>query len=127
MDELVGLTKGLAHKTRLRILNLLRRQALCVCELRNILNLNQSNASQHLNKLKRAGLIEGEKRAQWKYYSLKEEILTRYSFLNLMLEEDFTGCYLLRKDINRLERYNKSDLDCKTLDEADIFEENRAE
>ncbi len=61
--------KALADPNRLRILNLLHEQTLCVCDLENILNLNQSNLSRHLATLRHAGMVSAEKKALFTYYS----------------------------------------------------------
>ena len=120
MIELVELVKALSHENRLRILNLLRKQTLCVCELRNILDLNQSNASRHLNKLKQVGLINYEKKAQWIYYRLNSEMIADYSFIESLLERELDGIEPFRTDIERLNLYNQSKVDCENLDEATI-------
>lgn len=62
--------KALADKTRLHMLALLHREELCVCELVAILDMSQPGISQHLRKLKQAGLVKERKTAQWVYYSL---------------------------------------------------------
>jgi ArsR family transcriptional regulator len=61
--------KALADTNRLRILNLLHERTLCVCDLEAILELNQSNLSRHLAKLKQAGLVNARKKALFTYYS----------------------------------------------------------
>jgi ArsR family transcriptional regulator len=61
--------KALADANRIRIMNLLHDQTLCVCDLEAILSLNQSNLSRHLAKLKHAGLVRAEKKALFTYYS----------------------------------------------------------
>jgi len=61
--------KALADPNRIRILNLLHDQTLCVCDLEAVLALNQSNLSRHLSKLKHAGLVRSEKKALFTYYS----------------------------------------------------------
>jgi ArsR family transcriptional regulator, arsenate/arsenite/antimonite-responsive transcriptional repressor len=63
--------KALADPNRLRILNLLHEQTLCVCDLEAILELNQSNLSRHLSKLKQAGIVTAQKKALFTYYSRK--------------------------------------------------------
>ena len=64
--------KALADQNRLRILNLLDSRALCVCDLEAILELNQSNLSRHLSKLKQAGIVSAQKKALFTYYSRKK-------------------------------------------------------
>jgi ArsR family transcriptional regulator len=63
--------KALADTNRLRILNLLQDQTLCVCDLEAILELNQSNLSRHLSRLKQAGIVSAQKKALFTYYSRK--------------------------------------------------------
>ncbi|MFW6238200.1 MAG: ArsR family transcriptional regulator, partial [Halanaerobiales bacterium] len=41
--ELIEILKALAHENRLRILNLLRKQPLCVCEIKTLMGIGQSN------------------------------------------------------------------------------------
>jgi ArsR family transcriptional regulator len=67
--EISEVLKAIADPNRLRILNLLQDRTLCVCDLENILNLNQSNLSRHLATLRHAGLVAAEKRALFTYYS----------------------------------------------------------
>lgn len=62
--------KLLADRTRLTILTLLRERELCVCEIVEVLETTQPNISQHLRKLKDAGLVSEARRGQWVYYSL---------------------------------------------------------
>lgn len=71
----VMVLKALADKTRLRILSLLAVQSLCVCELTEILALSQPAVSQHLRRLKDAGLVGEDKRKQWVYYELRKETI----------------------------------------------------
>ncbi len=63
--------KALADPNRLRILNLLHEKTLCVCDLEAILDLNQSNLSRHLSRLKQAGIVDAQKKALFTYYSRK--------------------------------------------------------
>lgn len=53
--------KTLGHPTRVRIVELLREGERCVCEIMAELGLEQSNVSQHLAILKRAGLVASRK------------------------------------------------------------------
>lgn len=69
--ELAEIFKALADPNRLRILNLLGDQSLCVCDLEEILKLQQSNLSRHLAKLKQAGLVSGRKLGVFMHYERK--------------------------------------------------------
>lgn len=70
MDEMITILKLLADRTRLTILTLLKDGERCVCDLADILQTTQPNISQHLRKLKDAGLVQESRRGQWAYYSL---------------------------------------------------------
>lgn len=62
--------KLLGDRTRLTILALLKERELCVCEIVEIIGMSQPNVSQHLRKLKSAGLVRENRKGQWIYYSL---------------------------------------------------------
>jgi len=53
IDMKTRLLKALANETRLKILKLLSKREMCVCELTVTLDLTQPTASHHLNILKR--------------------------------------------------------------------------
>jgi ArsR family transcriptional regulator len=59
----------LSDKTRLRLLVLLERREVCVCDLMAALNLPQPAVSRHLSYLKGAGLVSDRKQGRWRYYS----------------------------------------------------------
>ncbi|MCG3109100.1 putative arsenical resistance operon repressor ArsR2 [Metallosphaera sp. J1] len=73
IDEMANILKVLGDPTRLHILKLISERELCVCEISSILDLSQSNVSQHLAKLRSVNLVRERKRAQWVYYSLNPE------------------------------------------------------
>jgi ArsR family transcriptional regulator len=60
--------KVLGDPNRLHILSLISHQELCVCEITSILNISQSNASQHLARLRSVDLVKERRNAQWIYY-----------------------------------------------------------
>ncbi|UZQ56208.1 metalloregulator ArsR/SmtB family transcription factor [Trichothermofontia sichuanensis B231] len=61
---------ALSDPLRLRILDLLRHQELCVCELGDRLGVSQSKLSFHLKTLKEAELLRSRQAGRWIYYSL---------------------------------------------------------
>ena len=68
--------KAVADPTRLQILAMIaasENQESCVCNLTEPLNLTQPTISHHLKKLAEAGLIRGERRGTWVWYSLNRE------------------------------------------------------
>ncbi len=75
LDVIERFTSAIASKERLIIINALKEQDRCVCELETILNKSQSTISHHLRKLVAAGLIQGYKKQKFTYYHLfKEEL-----------------------------------------------------
>ncbi len=70
--NLIAIYKCLCDVTRLRILHLLNRRALCVCHFQTILNAPQVAVSKHLAYLRKSGVVAGERRGQWVIYRLRE-------------------------------------------------------
>jgi len=70
MSHSVLLFRALADETRLRILNLLCRRELCVCQIVEILGMGQSKVSRHLAYLRNAGLVRDRRDGLWMHYSL---------------------------------------------------------
>ncbi|MBI5630671.1 MAG: metalloregulator ArsR/SmtB family transcription factor [Elusimicrobia bacterium] len=62
--------KAFADETRLRILHLLLKGELCVCDIMAVLEAPQPKISRHLSYLKRAGLVSDRKQGPWRHYSL---------------------------------------------------------
>lgn len=67
------LFKALAHPTRIQILDLLKDGELCVCEIYEDLELNQSNISQHLKVLKDQDLVTSRKEGVKVLYQIKDD------------------------------------------------------
>ncbi|MEL6493672.1 MAG: metalloregulator ArsR/SmtB family transcription factor, partial [Cyanobacteria bacterium J06623_7] len=76
--------KSLSDPLRLQIIELLRSQELCVCELCERLEVNQSKLSFHLKNLKEANLIHSRQQGRWMYYRLN---LTQFVTLEQYLAE----------------------------------------
>jgi ArsR family transcriptional regulator len=72
MSDSVQLFKALADETRLRILNLLCRRELCVCQIVDVLGIGQSKVSRHLAHLRHANLVTDRREGLWMYYSLSD-------------------------------------------------------
>ena len=105
--ELTDVLKALADSNRLRILNLLHEKALCVCDLEAVLELNQSNLSRHLSKLKQAGLVKAQKKALFTYYS-REKLSPPYGEIVDSLCEVIHDDPAWEMDRNRLKQRLRS-------------------
>lgn len=108
--------KALADENRLRIINLLVEQELCVCEIETMLDLTQTNVSRHLGKLKSAKLITPFKDAQWVHYRISEELRHNVSLFSY-LKKKFGEENPFVADVNRLKRYNEEGLNCTYIRE----------
>lgn len=65
IDDVATILKLLGDKTRLTMMALLDNKNCCVCELVEFFQMSQPAISQHLRKLKDAGLLNETKKAQW--------------------------------------------------------------
>ncbi|NEO33303.1 MAG: winged helix-turn-helix transcriptional regulator [Symploca sp. SIO3C6] len=68
--KLVSGFHALSDPLRIQVLELLRSQELCVCELCERLKVTQSKLSFHLKNLKQAELVRTRQEGRWIYYSL---------------------------------------------------------
>lgn len=68
LHETLAVTKALSDRQRVRILLLLTKGELCVCQIVEVMALAASTVSKHLSLLASAGLAEGRKEGRWAYY-----------------------------------------------------------
>lgn len=76
----VAVANLLADRTRAGILRLLRDGPHCVCEMAAALGERQNNVSNHLARLREAGLVRATRHAvdaRWVYYERDEDALRR--------------------------------------------------
>lgn len=76
---------ALSDPLRIDILELLKKQELCVCELSDALGITGSKLSFHLKTLKDAQLVSSRQEGRWIYYRLNlaqfvvlEQYLSQY-------------------------------------------------
>ena len=78
---ILPLFQAFADGYRVQIIELLRDQELCACDIAKHLGITQSKLSFHLKTLREADLIEGRQEGRWIYYRLNLQqfiILERY-------------------------------------------------
>lgn len=73
--SIVEFFKAMADLTRWRIIRLVRENALCVCELADILGMPQSSVSSHVQVIRKAGMLESEKCEKWTYFRIDARFL----------------------------------------------------
>jgi DNA-binding transcriptional ArsR family regulator len=71
-EQYIELFKALSDETRLKLIVLLYRRELCVCQIEAALGISQTKASRHLAILRRAGLLKARREGLWIYYTLEE-------------------------------------------------------
>jgi len=74
IERLAAVFKAFSEETRLKILYLLEKKPLCVCEIMGALNITQTKASRHLIYLKNAGLLASKKEDRWVLYAIREDL-----------------------------------------------------
>lgn len=116
--KIIQKLKALGDETRLRIINILRHGPLCVCEIEAILQITQSNASRHLNKLMNANLVIYYKEAKYVYYKLDENTLRDYTFINSLLYNELEKEEVLKYDLEILKGYKDAGLNCETVSQV---------
>jgi len=72
MKEFIKVMKALSDPNRVRLLKLLQKRAMCVCEIRAALGIAQPTVSKHLKMLEDAGLVSREKEGLWVNYFLSD-------------------------------------------------------
>jgi ArsR family transcriptional regulator len=68
----IKIIKALSDPNRVKMIKLLQRRVLCVCEIQEALGLAQSTASKHLKILEHAGLITYSREGLWVNYRLAD-------------------------------------------------------
>jgi ArsR family transcriptional regulator, arsenate/arsenite/antimonite-responsive transcriptional repressor len=68
--DMEGFFQALGDKTRLRLLNLMGGQEICVCYLVEILRQPQPKISRHLAYLRRAGVVKARREGKWMHYRI---------------------------------------------------------
>ncbi|WP_223637032.1 ArsR/SmtB family transcription factor [Planococcus sp. 4-30] len=72
-DQMETYLKAIGDQKRLLILKFLAKEALRICEFTDLLEMTQPAISQHMRKLKHAGLVWEEKRGRWTIWSLNTQ------------------------------------------------------
>lgn len=113
MSDIVTIFKALADDTRVRVLKLLSRGELCVCEIAAALEMEQPRLSFHLRILKEAGIVMDRRQERWILYRLNDtDMFLRFLFL--AIQEKNPDAQAL-DDFNRLELFCRSGRPCMKI------------
>ena len=99
--SLIQIYQCLCDETRLRILNLLREGELCVCHFQEILGEPQVKISKHLSYLKKNGLVESRKDANWVIYQLPAKPSRELSANLACLQDCVSGNAVFSRDLGK--------------------------
>ena len=115
MKEFLKVMKAASDPTRVKIIKMLGRRVMCVCEIQTALGTAQSTASKHLKILEDAGLVMSKKEGLWVNYHLGDGLQSPFA-ANLLgnlrhwLDEDPEISHILERlpQIDRCEILNKN-------------------
>lgn len=78
MKDFIRVMKALSESSRVKIVKMLQRRSMCVCELQEALQIAQSSVSKHLKILEDAGIVAHEKDGLWVNYYLADGMKSPY-------------------------------------------------
>src|SRR4030065_2798623 len=79
MKEFIKVMKALSDPNRVKLLKMLQKRTMCVCEIQAALGIAQPTVSKHLKILEDAGLVGREKEGLWVNYSLTGGVRSPYA------------------------------------------------
>ncbi len=109
MKNFIKVMKALSDPNRIKIIKMLERRILCVCEIREILGLAQSTVSKHLKILEEAEILSSFREGMWVNYKIDpqneyaEKLLALIK--NFLNEEDE-----IKKTIEKMEQIYRQDI-----------------
>lgn len=119
---IASILKTLSDINRLRVLNLLNKREMCVCEIEYITEINQSNLSRHLKNMTNIGLLINWKENKFSYYRLNEEFINHNSFIREIMvrlsEEE-----IIQEDEKKYSEYITENIPCECI--SDLLLERR--
>lgn len=122
MSDIVTIFKALADDTRVRVLKLLGRGELCVCEIAAALGLEQPRLSFHLRILKESGIVVDRRQERWILYRLNDaDMFLRFLFLAI---QEKISPQQARLDLERLTAFGSRDKACSQKWQKDKLSEN---
>jgi ArsR family transcriptional regulator len=111
MKDALRIFKGLADPTRLRIVSLLLKRDLCVCELMFVLGMEQSRISHQLRILRDADLVEDRREGRWMTYRISDKARPNLELLlSHLLKEQLGESEEAVRDLENLELCLREDI-----------------
>lgn len=79
MREFIKVIKALSDPNRVKLIKMLQKRMMCVCEIQAALSIAQPTVSKHLKLLEDAGLVDRKKEGLWVNYSLTDGSRSPYA------------------------------------------------
>jgi ArsR family transcriptional regulator, arsenate/arsenite/antimonite-responsive transcriptional repressor len=98
------LFRALGDPTRLRLLNLMAEQEICVCYFTEVIGAPQPKISRHLAYLRRAGLVAARREGKWMHYRLAAPPSPQAAAILKSVLDALKQETQLRRDLQRLNR-----------------------
>ena len=99
------LFRALADPTRLRLINLMSEQEICVCYFIQVIGAPQPKISRHLAYLRRAGIAAARRQGKWMHY-------------RLTLPQNTHALAILKSTVEALKQDKEMQRDCERLNRA---------
>ena len=119
---IASILKTLSDINRLRVLNLLNKREMCVCEIEYITEINQSNLSRHLKNMTNIGLLINWKENKFSYYRINEKFINQNPFIREIIvrlsEEE-----IIQEDEKKYSEYITENIPCECI--SDLLLERR--
>jgi ArsR family transcriptional regulator len=74
MKSVINLLKVLSDEKRLRMLMLLTKKEMCVCQLMGVIGASQPLVSRNLSILMNAGLLSERREGKLRFYRIREDL-----------------------------------------------------
>mgnify|MGYP003605312810 CR=1 FL=1 len=116
--KLLATMKLLADETRFKIIELLLANDFCVGALARKIGISEAAVSQHIQILRKGGLLKGEKRGYWTHYSVDREALNQIAkqmneFANLSTDRHSTCSQESAQPMNTKGKNSTCNCGCK--------------
>ncbi|MGA8215635.1 MAG: metalloregulator ArsR/SmtB family transcription factor [Candidatus Sulfotelmatobacter sp.] len=102
--SLDGLFRALGDPTRLRLLNLMAEQEICVCYFTEVIGAPQPKISRHLAYLRKAGIVAARREGKWMHYRLAVPSSPHVASILRSVIEALKQDKKLQRDCQRLNR-----------------------
>lgn len=104
IPSLDRLFRALGDPTRLRLLNLMAGQEVCVCFFTEVIGAPQPKISRHLAYLRKAGIVSARREGKWMHYRLAAPLSPHVASILKSVLDALKQDKQLQRDCQRLNR-----------------------